>query len=278
MSQLARIRGARLPADIIYNIAGYVRNFPDFINLASCSKATYSLLQMRLWVMDTQLPGKPALYGAIERDDISLAKTALFRYIQLGARGMLDGSSVQWATFTWKDGYPGDQRPASPVTMAVERGTIEMLRVLVNAGCSLDMRLCLRPVEPYTWYVHEHCDVNVCRGRYFTDWDSQGLPVWQKGFVRCETALHSAVWAGRPDMLRLLLENGAKVEGPENDRGEAWECVVPLFDTFLAKTQFDGAITCALLTPLHLEMQAILAEYGIESAVRAHTRIFAHVV
>jgi hypothetical protein len=252
------------PRDILQDIAWYISNSADLCSFARCNTTTWAIGEEKLWKRDAVCYGKPALYSAIENHDLLLAENALTWYAKLkgvNTQGLLDGTAVQWTTFHWKDGIRADNRSGSPVMLAVEFGNMDMLKLVVSKGCDLNMRC--REIA-WGFAVHEICSPALCRCHYYSDNGSR-----VEGPDSCETALHFAVWNGRPDMLRFLLEAGAEVgyKGRWQETRTPWDCTVFLRDSVLARAAKAGFhLSC--LGPVHTEMMKILAEFGVNISTR----------
>jgi hypothetical protein len=224
-----------LPATILRDLAWRIDRLSDMRRFARCSTFTYRVAVPRMWLLDISSPGKPALYYAIEVGDLELAEKALTKYKEFGAHGMLDGTAVQWDTFRWRGRGLAQSEPASPVMLAVLSGSMDMLKLVVThpAKCPLDV-LCRggrygKPRSaptPEFGYLHHEC----------FDWDHEFDAAVEitpplehtRNSVQnpCESALHWAVRAKRPDMLRLLLENGAKAGLEGNEPGPTRSCTM----------------------------------------------------
>lgn len=273
--QLLNSERRRCPAEIIRDIGLRINNVQDLANFAKCNKAAYDVAEPELWALDMELPGKPALYWAIENNDLTVAEKALTKYSKHGVRGLLDGTGVAWTTFSWRGGKPAQEAPGSPVMLAVESGSMDMLRLVVSfeaAGCSLNMRCRMWPHGPDGWCVHDECDPDMCRGRLH--FRRPNDPNWEEDPISCETALHLAVWAARPDMLRFLLERGADVgfKGMWQEIRNLRDCRVPLRDTLAGSAERRGIEEVEDLDPAHKEMVEVLQEYGVNmSSPHRHT-------
>jgi hypothetical protein len=252
------------PRDILQDISWYISNSADLCSFARCNTTTWAIGEEKLWKRDAVCYGKPALYSAIESNDLLVAEKALTWYTKLkgvNTQGLLDGTAVQWTTFHWKDGTRADNRSGSAVMLAVESGNMDMLKLVVSRGCDLDMRC--RAIA-WGFAVHEICSPAFCRCHYYSDDGSR-----VEGPDSCETALHFAVWNGRPDMLRFLLEAGAEVgyRGRRQETRTPCDCTVFLRDSVLARASKAG-FHLSSLGPVHTEMLRILAEFGVNVSTR----------
>jgi hypothetical protein len=226
-------RSVELPATILRDIAWRIEGLGDMCRFARCSTGTYTLTMPRMWLLDLPRPGKPALYYAIEHGDLDLAEKALTKYQEAGAHGMFDGSAVKWDTFKWRTGAPAEAESMSPVMLAVESGSLAMLKLVVThpAKCPIDLRCRGGRYDRFghpspVGYLHRKC---IAWNRKFdaAARTSPQLRHLDNGDVYpCESALHWAVRAGRPDMLRFLLKRGAKAGLEARDAVDSRSCVM----------------------------------------------------
>lgn len=269
----------------------------------ACSNSVARWVAGRLlWHRDTQLPRMPALYWGIEKNNLAAVRKALDEYARLGARHLLDGTGVRWGKFMIIGPYElVGAVPGSPVMLAVRSGSLELLELVVGheaARCNLDVRLCLGrgcpPTEesevvglfvdhaelfPERWWASQRLPVS-------REWGGKSVPIGKPGSLHwhgsgqnalghdlfgCQTALHWAVWAARPDMLRYLLDKGARVglEAGAQRIVTDPECMISLLHTVLASAErFKGFPSVPLGTagfdilPAHMSMLEILLDHG----------------
>jgi hypothetical protein len=215
-------------------------------------------------------PGKPALYWAIEHKDFALVERALDMYAEFQAPGLIDGTVVRWDTFTWRDGTPADERPSPPVILAVESGCKSMLELVLAktlaAGCDLGAR-CERTEGPGGWHVHECYDIELCLGRCFNNsahklWCAVPNPPSPN---ICESAMHLAVWKGRPDMLRLLFDYAGGKGGCKEWSAGVFPfltCKFRLVDSVnaSAKSKINKGFECVYSHPEYTAIVQVLRE------------------
>ncbi|GAB1316943.1 hypothetical protein MFIFM68171_07153 [Madurella fahalii] len=276
-----------LPTDITDNILGRVRDLKDLANLAYCHTALHRLVEPNIWRVDAQVRGRPALYWGIEEKDMTVVRKALDEYNKIDARHLLDGTGVQWNMFSRIVANPHDGILGSPVMLAVKSGSLELLELIVDheAKCSLDVRWCAHPrpackAEAADLFVgHHDCDPRHCLHPAFPGWDdmvSEGHSY--SGHYRlgndlfgCQTALHWAIWAQRPDMLRCLLQRGLKAGlEPGTERIVTYPaCMTSLLHTVIASAERLGVFMAGMLwtshfniTAAHMSMLEILLDHG----------------
>jgi hypothetical protein len=263
------------PVDILHRIASFITNSADLCSFAHCNTTTWAMGEEKLWKvdMDRETPGKPALYWAIEHKDLALAEKALAKYTESQALGLIDGTVVRWDTFAWRDGTPANERLSPPVILAVESGSKDMLDLVLEkalaVGCGLDGRR-ERTEGLGGWHVHECCDIELCLGRCF---NNSAHRLWcllpdPPSPNICESAMHLAVWKGRPDMLRLLFDYGVKRRGCKewsDDVSESLACKFRLVDSVnaRAKGKFKQGFKSFYSHSAHTTIVQILSE-GID--------------
>ncbi|KAL1836854.1 hypothetical protein VTJ49DRAFT_4587 [Mycothermus thermophilus] len=211
-----------MPNEIIILIGKHCANNRTLSCLSRINRRFHTLLFSELWLTGANdRPGKPALYWAIEMNDLYIAHRALKYYDQLGerAKGILEGTTVLFDTFTWLPGglenyaymLPASFMPLSPLMRAVRAGWgIEELRILYYGGCPVDVRRRINmPNYPAKGGgLHTTCTKTVCQERFKlsgTEHLPQGDDDDQWTGPRCEDVLHDAIAVGRPYILEFLL-------------------------------------------------------------------------
>ena len=122
-----------IPEDVLSLVAKKINSVQITANLARVNRTCYSAVSDEVYRRDALNPGIPSLYRAIQFGDCDIIRNSILAYRRVGAPGMLDGSSVQWSTFSravgpaWKLSLQ-----TNPAILAVESQQIPVLRNVVK--------------------------------------------------------------------------------------------------------------------------------------------------
>lgn len=131
----------RLPGDVLFIIGKQLIRPKHVWNLAQCSKETYHVLRSEIYRADVESHQNPAVtydaptalaWAMNDKRRIETARRAIAAATKPKlVEAYLDGIEFRWGRrFKARD---------SPIHVAVDRGTLEMVKILLDAGCNANI-------------------------------------------------------------------------------------------------------------------------------------------